>query len=966
MRSSSSCPVTGLGGLVESTIDFNVLFAVVILCATTTHWLTFEIAQIGPLPCLFALTILGVFFGRHRVPSSGPENAVEELTRALNLAGVGPWERELRTNTLRVSEMAVRLLGIGVESGSGSFEDFLGVVHPDDRQRVIDSMNECAFGGAGLITEFRMVMPDGSHRWLAARGGVINDAHGEPEFLAGIFEDVTLHKQAHANLVERDLLYERLAENVPGIVYQMIRYPDGSRVVPYISNRVEEVFGVTRDQVYDDANLLIEAIHPDDREEKEDSAGQAMANLTHFDWTGRIMRPDGGVRWIHALCRPTQLPGGAIHWDGVMLDVTDVKAAELDHIETKNRLAWLLRSSPIVIYSCDGRSPYPITYISDNAGELLGIPVEECLADPHYLQKRIHPEEADAALRALEDLPVLGPTSIEYRILVASGEYRWVRDELRHVVDGESIAIVGTIVDVTERRTAQDALRLSDERFLAMSNASPLGVLLTDTDGAIIYVNRKLEELTGVAQERLFGWQFFDLVHKEDTVRVREGFTSSVAERSELSVQCRLQRRGHGTIWCSIKTAPMFDGSQLVGFVGTVEDVTERFELEMQSEQSRIEAERANQAKSAFLTRISHELRTPLHAMLGFAQLLQRGVLDDSQKESVDSILGSGHHLLSLIRDVLDIARAESGDLGVQVSPVSLYPVVDETVQMLSALARQNGIHIEVKLEDGDHVSVLADRQRLRQAVINVLSNAIKYNSREGTVTISCDVSADGFAKLAIRDSGSGIPLDKVDRLFTPFDRLGAESTSVEGTGLGLTLTKRLLEAMGGKLELESDEREGTTVYISLRYAGSRQGGRAAVLMHDKQAMPPNDKKTILLIEDNESSIKLMQSVLQNRPHYSLETARSGRAGLEYLTQNAPDLVLLDMNLPDMVGIALLERIKAESAQARTEVIVISATATDRQVEQARQLGAAAYLTKPLDINELLRKVDDALGAATL
>ncbi len=941
-----------------------VVFAVPSLLAVWANgWVNMGCAGIWLSTAVIAMIVFALCpdDGGISEPSDAEDCGIE--SRALRLVGVGAWERDLVTNRVRTSAKVAELFGLGSAGSTLLFEDVLAAIHPDDRQRVIDAMNKSAFEGGQFETEFRIGLPDGSSRWLAARGGVVESEQQVPTVLAGIFEDVTTRRHAQEARGEKELLYGKIAENVPGIVYQMLFFPDGSRSVPYISNRVEDVFGVTRDQIYQDANILIEAIHPFDRKEKEASAARSIRTLTRFDWTGRIVRPDGSVRWIHALCMPAKRPDGAILWDGVMLDVTEVKHAELEHIATKNRLSWLLSSSPVVIYSCSGESPFPITYLSDNAEELLGIPVEPSLADPLYWQKRIHPDDADMALTAMEDVLRDGTNSIEYRIRVASGEYRWIREEMRRIADGDKSAIVGMVVDVTEHRLALDALRLSDERFLAMSNASPLGVLLTDPDGTIVYVNNKLEQITGVEDEGLNGGLFFGLVQEEDAERVRDAYYESVSLRKELSIQCRLQRPDHRAIWCSIKTAPMFDGSSLVGFVGTVEDVTERFDPEMQSEQSRIEAERANQAKSAFLTRISHELRTPLHAMLGFAQLLQMGELDGSQRESVDNILRSGHHLLSLIRDVLDIARAESGELGVQVSPVSLYPIVEEAVQMLSALAREKDITIESKLVDDDHVSVLADRQRLRQVVINILSNSIKYNRREGTVSVSCEVRADGLVVLAIRDSGPGIPSDKVDRLFTPFDRLGAESTAVEGTGLGLTLTKRLIEAMGGSLELESDERTGTTVQILLRYVGSRQFRRAAVDMPDDATRLELGGGRILLIEDNQSNINLMQSVLQSRPQYSLEVRTSGKAGWEAAAQTIPDLVLLDMNLPDIAGVALLEKIRGDRSLARTAVIVISATASERQIERTRQLGAFAYLTKPLDVNELLRAVDDALGA---
>jgi PAS domain S-box-containing protein len=880
--------------------------------------------------------------------------------RGLAVARICLFTRDLLTNAFDCRGNCGELW----ESGPPrSLEELLSRIHTDDRSRFLDASNRCLFEGVRLDVDFRVSGPDGSVKWINARAGIERDSQGSPIAMRGVFLDVTERRQKEERLAASETLHEKIAENIPGIVYQLVRHPDGRREVPYISTSVLEIFGYTTDQVYRDADLMLRVVHPEDREEKEAAAGRSMEDLTLFDWTGRIARPDGEVRWVHLVAMPSRRTDGGILWDGVILDVTAVKLAEREHLATKDRLEWLLRSSPVVMYSCAAQSPHPVTFLSENADDLLGIPVEACLSDPEYWQKRVHPEDQEASQRALETVVETGHATIEYRIRTKRDEYRWLRDEMRFVKDGDG-AIVGTVVDVTERRRAQEALRVSDERFRAMSNASPLGVFMTDPEGSVVYVNNKLTEITGAPHEDLYGPKLLALAHPDDVDRVRAAFDESFEARNGLAIQCRLLKADHEPVWCSVKTAPMFDGSTLIGFVGTIEDVTERYELEQESEQSRIAAERANQAKSTFLSRISHELRTPLHAMLGFAQLLQMSDLDENQRESAENILSSGNHLLSLIRDVLDIARAESGELGVMIVPVSLYPLVEEAVKMMQPSAHERGITVDVKFEEEDQVTVLADRQRLRQILLNLVSNAIKYNRREGSVFIGCEVRPDGYAQVTVRDTGAGIPADKVDRLFTPFDRLGAEATDVEGSGLGLTLTKRLVEAMGGTLEVETDERLGTAVTVRLRYAGSRQVASAVVEMQAPYATGDTSERRILLIEDNESNIRLMEGVFMSRPNYKLAVEKSGKAGLEYALQERPDLVLLDMTLPDMVGMRLLERLKSEPGLAGTQVVVISATAEERQIERTRRHGASAYLTKPLDVNQLLKTVDSVLGAA--
>ena len=381
------------------------------------------------------------------------------------------------------------------------------------------------------------------------------------------------------------------------------------------------------------------------------------------------------------------------------------------------------------------------------------------------------------------------------------------------------------------------------------------------------------------------------------------------------------------------------------------------------AEAAQAEAERANRAKSEFLSRMSHELRTPLNAILGFGQLLEMQAQTPRQRENVSHILKGGKHLLGLINEVLDISRIESGQLELTQETINVAEIFNEAASLIQPLAAQRNIHVGRCVGSARGDAVCADRQRLSQVVLNLLSNAVKYNRPGGTVTISCGpgVQANQL-RLAIADTGFGIEPSDVSKLFTPFERLGAERSGVEGTGIGLALSKRLVEAMGGSIGAESAPGRGSTFYLELPAAiGSISvTSRTPACLSETTS---TGRPTVLCIEDNLSNYALIEQVLEEkRPAIRLLAAMQGRLGLDMAREYQPDLILLDLQLPDIPGDELLQLLQSDASTLDIPVIMVTADATKGQARRLLALGAKAYLTKPLDVYGFLKTIDEALA----
>jgi len=439
--------------------------------------------------------------------------------------------------------------------------------------------------------------------------------------------------------------------------------------------------------------------------------------------------------------------------------------------------------------------------------------------------------------------------------------------------------------------------------------------------------------------------------------KIASMFQQGLPTRTELTIT----RRNGEVRWVRVVDDPVFDEDGVaIRAAGTIEDITERKLAEEAARASRVEAEVANAAKDAFLSRMSHELRTPLNAVLGFAQLLELDGLSPTQREAVTQILRGGKHLLAMIDDVLDITSIESDRLVPSLEPVDVVELVAETVELMQPLAAAHSVTLRVDAGTTEPPLVRADRLRLRQVLLNLVSNAVKYNTARGHVDIGITPVGDRQVSVSVADTGIGIAPDDQARLFEPFERLGHQSSTIEGTGIGLTLSRRLTTLMGGRLDVRSIPNSGSTFTITLPISDAAPTDQATA-GEDSVAVEPAPL-TVLYIEDNTSNVDLVAGIVQRRPGWSLTHAATGHEGLDLAGALAPTVVLLDLHLPDLDGIDVLRALRANPVTAGLPVAILSADAGPIQVRRLLDAGAEIYLTKPLDVRQVLTFLDAHAG----
>lgn len=837
---------------------------------------------------------------------------------------------------------------------------------PDQAEAIIDKLLVKGQWQGDLIAK----RFDGSTVEVQLSASMVNGPDGAPLCMMASFLDISARKQAEKELLQERDFTNSLINTAPVIVLLL----DSKGFILHVNRYFEELTGYRLHEVIGKEwfasflpkrdrdrirQIFRRAVHEEPAQGNINPIVIRNGEERDIEWHSEIMRDANGT--ISGLLCTGQ-------------DVTERRATQ-----QRTEMLQLLADASVQGIGWANLSG-KVNYFNPALRRLLAVPENADVGDYTFfdfyqenqlleLKSRILPEVLQNEFWTGE----FDITAVDGRVISTIHSVFLIKDS-----DGNPIAFANVITDLTEIKRAETELKRlnleleqrvlertaelerQNRRNALIVDAAMDGFFTADLQGRIRDCNDTYCAMLGYKRDEMLGLHVSDIEALE-TPEQLEAHIAKVIEQGQDRFDTR-HRRIDGTL---LDVEVNVTLSELGGerqFLVFVSDISERKRSESLLIDAYEEAERANAAKSEFLSRMSHELRTPLNAILGFGQLLEADTeqpLTDMQSDNVQEILQAGSHLLTLINEVLDLSRIESGHIELELDVVAVGPLLQSCVKQIKPLAEQRGITI--CMESIDHCSVIADSTRLKQVLLNLLSNAVKYNRDGGSISVDCLCVGTDRHRIGVKDTGYGIAPEALPRLFKPFERLESAYQGIEGTGIGLALTKKLVESMHGAIGVDSTPGEGSRFWFELPSA----------ILHDAEdptvpAKPPviatsnniPSRCKLLYIEDNPANLRLVQKILATRQDMELYTAVNAMDGLAIAAQELPNLILLDINLPDMDGFETLRRLQNNPVTQNIPVIAVTANAMSRDIEHGMAAGFAEYLTKPLDVLKFFECLD--------
>ena len=754
---------------------------------------------------------------------------------------------------------------------------------------------------------------------------------------------------------------------------EMVTIFDEKGAVTYQSPSIKRLLGYEPDELTGDE--MYDLIHPDDQAEVSRRHAHMRAikrDITPHNF--RCLKKNG--EWCVLECYTRYRMddpqiGGIV---SIARDVTERVQIEKKLSWSEGRFEAMFEQSSIglALLQIEGH----FIRINDKFAELTGFDVAR-VTENHY-RDLLHPDDVESTQQKRQGLLNGDVKSVhsDRRLRHVDGTYRWAQFNVTMVhdsLDGPGYILI-QLQDIDARKQQEERLRLLESVAVNAHDA----ILITEAEPIddpgprILYANEAHHRMSGYSLEEMLGKSPRMMQGQDTDPEVRAKIRQSLKRWKPIVTEVLNYRKDGTPYWAELSIVPVADETGwYTHWVSIQRDINARKESEAtlirtreEAEAARLEAETANTAKSEFLSRMSHELRTPLNAILGFGQLLEMEEQSPHNRESTEQILKAGRHLLELINEVLDISRIESGRMAMSLEPVNVAEVARETLDLVRSMAAQYGVSLRENGVFDSPLSLVGDRRRVKQVLLNLLSNAIKYNRKGGQVTLSIETNeATKRVRLCVTDTGAGIAPEKRERLWVPFDRLDAETTGIEGTGIGLALSHRLAQAMEGELDYRSTS-NGSTFWLELPTATplSLASPESAADIVPSMSPAVSTRWVALYIEDNLPNVQLVQGILARRPEVRLLTAFQGALGVELAEQHCPDVILLDLHLPDINGDEVLRRLRQNPATRDIPVVMISADATPGQIDRLLKVGANDYLSKPFDIGHFLSVLDGCIA----
>jgi len=890
----------------------------------------------------------------------------ELLDMTQEFGRLGVWEREIPSGHGHWDPQVFRFFGFDPREPTPDFAVASQRIHDDDRARIPYQTSTARSGR--YEWRFRIVLPDGRIRRMHSQWRVDPGVDGKPARAIGIMvDDTEVYELArsHDETVEELRLAMELAHICvwrQDLRTNRLYYDDRTFQVLGIQPRTE---GLALDEVRD-------LIHPDDLSVVVQTADAALTATTPLDMAARYRRSDGAWRDIQMrrVVRRAE-DGTPLEFLGVALDMTE----QLDETRRVRDLAARLEltasAARLGLFSRDltsGRTEWNAQlYQMHGRTPELGPPT-----DDEWLQVFVHPQDRAAVAREITRLAQPADDAefdAEFRVLTPGSDVRWLSARARRMRLNSRDTVLGVMMDVTDQVRTQAALRTANARAALAARSAGFGIWEWNPHTGESSWDDAMWQLRGRAPRAQVPTteEHHAMYHPDDRQYAREQRHLAITEGRARQYHFRVVWPDGSVRWLASRVSPIHDEhGRIERFIGVNWDVTDAVDAETQRREKLL-AQRESQAKSRFLARMSHELRTPLNAVIGFAQLLRLDEGTAAQRHAqADHILAAGQHLLSLINDVLDVSRLETEHTALVLESVPLDDAVVHAMALVAPLARNLAVRLE---HQPGGARVLAQSTRLHQVLLNLLSNAIKYNRRGGSVTLSTRVAGDRVT-LSVRDTGRGLDADQLDHLFEPFNRLGVEREGIEGTGIGLSIVKGLLERMGGVIEVRSEPGVGSEFTVTLARTAEHTAVAPGVAEVPLPTEPPARlpagtprSARLLYIEDNALNVLLVEELMATCRGLSVRSEPDGARGVARALTMQPDLVLVDMQLPDFDGLEVLRRLRADPATAAIPCVALSANAMPEDIASAKAAGFNDYITKPIDFAVLVKTIDDVLAA---
>ncbi|BAY32282.1 two-component hybrid sensor and regulator [Nostoc carneum NIES-2107] len=902
----------------------------------------------------------------------------------------------------------VTTLGYSSEEISKMGSSFLTrLMHPDDLANAAAYFHSLRSVGDGerRVFEYRLRDIHGRWRWFLSHDTPFQRGEdGQVQQIIGIAQDMTERKQ-----IEEQLRY---SETQLRMVQRIARlgsweFDLQTREITW-SEEVFRNFGRNPEHGTPTYEELQQLIHPDDRDRHNLLVQRAIEQAQPYSIEFCLYCPDGSLRYLQArgeaVCNEN---GEVVKLIGTSLDITERKQAEEKLRNLSERLTMAVQSGGFGIWEYN--LPQDKLIWDDRMFEIYGVNPSNFSANFNAWVSCLHPDDRVQKLKIMQEVLEKGyEYNTEFRIVQPGGKIRFIKayGMIQVNEQQEIVRVIGINDDITDLKQAEIALKDSERRYSTLAAAVPVAILRFDVAGNCFYVNDRWSDLTGRPREAALGMEWTEILYQQNREHLLTEWSQwAVTAEGLYHNEGKMVRPDGGEAWFYVQAvAETNSDGAVIGYIGTLTDITARKQAEEKLQQvnerltlTNAELYRATRLKDEFLANMSHELRTPLNAILGMSQGLQdeiMGVLNDRQKSAIDSIERSGQHLLALINDILDLAKVESGKLELQLEPVGIAYICTSSLSFVQQQAIAKNIQLSIEAPS-DLPDIIVDELRIRQVLINLLSNAVKFTPNGGSVKLTVRQEQSDNKNLlcfSVIDTGIGIAQEDVSKLFQPFTQIDSRLNRLHpGTGLGLSLVRRLVQLHQGSITVTSELGQGSCFRVYLPYRVITPSAIAPSLVESESTVNPSlpatlnqkqssaasslnqltvplassdqptSKALILLVEDQEVNALSISSYLEGRGYHWLWAA-NGQEAITMASTHHPDLILMDIQMPEMDGLEAISRIRADPQLAQIPIIAITALAMPGDEERCLQAGADLYISKPIKLKQLIAVIQKLLS----